>query len=153
MSTGYQRTPDEARTPVIKGYPPAAQIMGQLMNAIFLDAIDEDVARMERLNEMVLKLDPRERDGFKPIDLFVLRPSRDLGKLAVGYEKYLPRHLKMLTRALGAKETESPDILSLIMFEPHYTRELIGLGEADVDARAADLKAFLGRPLPQIRAV
>ena len=62
-------------------------------------------------------------------------PSQDLGKLAGGYEKYLPCHLKMLTRAIGAKETESPDFLSLLMFEPHYLRELIALGEADVTAR------------------
>ena len=73
MSTGYQRTPDEANTPVVHGYPPAAQIMGQLINAIFLDVIDEDVNRMERMTEMIEKLDSAQRNGFKPIDLFVLR--------------------------------------------------------------------------------
>src|SRR6185503_12702632 len=66
MSTGYQRTADEANTPVVRGYPPAAQIMGQLLNAIFLDVIDEDVVRMERLNEMIRKLPHEDRAGFKP---------------------------------------------------------------------------------------
>src|SRR5438128_2094481 len=47
MSTGYQRTPDEAEVPVVTGYPPTAQLLGQLVNAIFLDVIDEDVARMQ----------------------------------------------------------------------------------------------------------
>jgi NTE family protein len=153
MSTGYQRTKDEADTPVVEGYPPAAQLLGQLFNAIFLDVIDEDVVRMQRMNEMIEKLDPRERDGFKPIDLLVLRPSQDLGKLASAYEKYLPRHLKVLTRALGAKDTESPDFVSLLMFEPNYTRELIVLGRGDVEARAGEIREFLGRPMPQVAAV
>src|SRR5437660_4524021 len=115
MSTGYQRTPDEANTPVVRGYPPAAQLMGQLLNAIFLDVIDEDVVRMERLNEMIRKLPYEDRDGFKPIDLFVLRPSRDLGKLAGEYEKNLPRSMKIFTRALGSRETESPAFMPRMM--------------------------------------
>jgi len=68
---------------------------------------------------------------FKPIELLVLRPSRDLGKIAGAYEKYLPRYLKTLTRGLGAKETESPDFVSLLMFEPRYIAELIAIGRAD----------------------
>jgi NTE family protein len=93
MSTGYQRTADEASTPVVSGYPPAAQIMSQIINAVFLDVIDEDVVRMERMNEMIRKLAPSERNGLRPIDLHVLRPSVDLGKLAADYERYLPRDL------------------------------------------------------------
>lgn len=152
MSTGYQRTAVEANTPVVDGYPPAAQILGQLMNAIFLDVIDEDVLRMQRMNEMIRKLDARERNGLRPIDLLVLRPSRDLAKVAASYEKYLPRHLKTLTRALGAKETESPDIISLLMFEPHYTRELIDIGRADVESRIGEIRTFIGEPMQQASA-
>lgn len=144
MSTGYQRTPEEATETVIPGYPPAAQVLGQLVNAIFLDVIDEDVARMERMNEMLQKIDTRERNGFKSIDLLVMRPSEDLGKLAGDYEKYLPLNMKLLTRALGSKETEVPDFLSLLMFEPNYTRKLIEIGKADVDARLDELRVFFG---------
>jgi NTE family protein len=144
MSTGYQRTAAEASTPVVTGYPPAAQIIGQLVNAVFLDVIDEDVVRMERLNEMIRKLDARQRNGFKPIELLVLRPSQDLGKLAGKYEKNLPASLKLVTRAMGARETESPDVLSMLMFEPNYTRTLIEIGESDVESRLDELRAFLG---------
>jgi len=144
MSTGYQRTPEEAAQTVISGYPPAAQILSQLVNAIFLDAIDEDVTRMERMNEIIRKLPPDERDGLKPIDLLVLRPSVDLGKLAADYERELPRKLKLLVRALGARETESPDFISLLMFLPSYTRRIIEIGERDVEARLPEIRAFLG---------
>jgi NTE family protein len=144
MSTGYQRTAEEAATPSVTGYPPAAQILSQLVNAVFLDAIDEDVARMERMNELLRKMAPHERDGMKPIELLVLRPSIDLGKLAADYEQYLPRQLKLLVRAMGVKETESPDFVSLLMFEPTFTRRIIDLGEADVASRLAEIRAFLG---------
>jgi NTE family protein len=147
MSTGYQRTPEEASTTVIDGYPPAAQILSQLVNAIFLDGIDEDVTRMERMNEIIRKLPAHERDGLKPIDLLVLRPSVDLGQLAAKYERFLPRKVKLLVRALGAKETDSPDFISLLMFEPSYTRRIIEIGEMDVEARLPEIRQFLGEDL------
>ncbi len=144
MSTGYQRTAAEASTPTVSGYPPAAQIMSQIINAVFLDVIDEDVTRMERMNEMIRKLPPSERDGLRPIDLHVLRPSIDLGKLAADYERHLPWDLKAITRFFGANETESPDFVSLLMFEPNYLQRLIELGEHDVDSRVDELREFFG---------
>ena len=144
MSTAYQRTAVEAATPAVTGYPPPAQILGQLVNAIFLDVIEEDAARMERMNELLRKMAPHERDGLKPIDLLVLRPSVDLGKLAGEYERYLPRKLKLLVRALGAKETESPDFVSLLMFEPAYTKRIIEIGETDIELRLPEIRTFLG---------
>jgi len=149
MSTGYQRTPEEAQHPVVQGYPPTAQILSQLVNAVFLDVIDEDVARMERMNEMIRKMPENDRNGFRPVDLFVLRPSVDLSVLAAEYEKYLPRSLKLITRAMGAKETESPDFLSLLMFEPRYTKRLIEIGERDVESRLDELRVFFAEEVRQ----
>jgi len=146
MSTGYQRTPDEASRPALQGYPPAAQIMGQLLNAIFLDVIDEDVVRMERLNEMIGKIDHSMRNGFKPIELLVLRPSEDLARIASEHEKHLPLNTKLVTRALGSRETESSDLTSMLMFEPGYISRLIEIGEKDVASRLEDLSIFLGEP-------
>jgi NTE family protein len=151
MSTGNQRSPDEP-IPLLMGYPPAAQILNQLVNAIFIDAIDEDVARMQRMNEMLEKMRPEDRDGLKPIDLLVLRPSADLGKLATDCDRYLPRELKLLMRAIGVRETESADSMSLLLFEPVYTKRLIEAGEADVEKRIDEIRAFLGEDDTQISA-
>jgi len=144
MSTGYQRTFDEAAQPEVCGYPPTAQVLNQLVNAVFLDVIDEDVARMERMSELLRHLDPEQRGALRPVDLLVLRPQVDLGKLAAEYEHYLPRSVKYATRALGAKQTESPDFVSLLMFEPHYTKRLIEIGEADIESQLDKVRAFLG---------
>jgi NTE family protein len=145
MSTGHQRTPDEARIPVVEGYPPAAQVISQLVNAIFLDGIEEDVVRMQRMNEMIGQLSPEQRNGFKQIGLFVLRPSKDLGKIAGEFQRDLPRSVRLFTRTLGAYETESPDFVSMLMFEPNYTRTLIELGEHDVESKLDGLRTFFGQ--------
>ena len=82
ISTRYDRTRQEADRPLIRGYPPPAQIAGTLLNAIFLDAVDQDALRLERINRLLRKLPPAEWDGLRPIQLLVLRPSVDLGRLA-----------------------------------------------------------------------
>ena len=72
-----------------------------------------------------------------------LRPSRDLGRLAYEYEPQLPRAFRFLTRGLGTKQTRSPDFLSLILFQPDYLQKLIEVGEADAEARGAEILEFL----------
>jgi NTE family protein len=143
VSTRYARTREEADRPAISDYPPPAQVAGLLYNAIFLDQLDADALEMLRLNRLVARLPPSDRDGLRPIDLLMLRPSVDLGQLANAYEADLPRPLRFLTRGLGTGETRSNDLLSLIMFQSDYVRHLIELGENDAAARLEDIRWFL----------
>jgi NTE family protein len=143
LSTRYQRTMAEADRPQIDGYPPPAQILGHLLNAVFLDVIDEDVRRVERLDELIAALPPERRQGMEHVDLLVLRPSADLGRLAADYEPRLPRAFRFLTRGLGTQETRSPDFLSILMFQEDYLKRLLELGERDADERRDELLAFV----------
>lgn len=143
VSTRYPRTLTEADEPAHQGYPPPAQIFGNLMNAIFLDVLDRDVRRLERLNSLLRQLPPEARHDLYPIDLLLLRPSQDLGLLAANYEPQLPKVFRFLTRGLGTRETKSPDALSLLMFQPDYLRKLIAIGEQDAEAHQDELLAFL----------
>lgn len=145
ISTRYPRGRIEADIPSIAGYPPPAQILGQLMNAIFLDVLDQDEDRLERLNQLIAKIPPEERESLEPVETLVLRPSRDLGKLAAAYEPSLPSTFRFLTRSLGTRETRSPDFLSLLMFQPEYLCQLIEIGEADALARMDEILAFVGK--------
>jgi NTE family protein len=77
------------------------------------------------------------------IDLLVIRPSEDLGKLANAYEAELPRAFRFLTRGMGTKETRSNDMLSLVMFQSDYVKRLIEMGEADAADRAAEIRRFV----------
>ena len=68
----------------------------------------------------------------------------DVGKLARDFESQLPRLFRHLIRSLGSRETASPDLLSLLMFQPDYLTHLIEIGEADAEARVDDIRALLG---------
>lgn len=143
ISTRYPRSGEEADRPAIAGYPPPAQILGHLANSIFLDLMDQDVVRLERFNHLIERVPAAERGTLRPIDCLVLRPSQDLGRLAADYEVKLPKVFRFLTRGLGTRETESPDLLSLIMFQPDYTSRLIEIGEADAEAQRLKIEALV----------
>lgn len=145
ISPRYDRSQREANHPTIRHYPPPAQIAGNLLNAVFLDVLDQDIERLERLNSLVRKLPEDERDDLKPIDVLHLRPSQDLGRLSAGFEPRLPGAFKMFTRSLGTQETESPDALSLLMFQPDYIAKLIELGEDDAEAQMGAIETLLGQ--------
>ncbi len=146
ISTRYGRSQQEGDRPNVMGYPPPAQVAGLLMNAIFLDLIDQDELRLQRLNKVLRRLPPDEREGLHTIRLLVMRPSRDLGRLAGDYEPQLPAAFRFMTRGLGTRETRSPDLLSMLMFQPDYLRCLLELGEHDAEARADELHEFLTEP-------
>jgi NTE family protein len=139
ISTHYAKSVDEASAPQIVGYPPPAQILGQLVNAVFLDVIDEDTGRLERSNAFLRDLPPEQRHGYRIVDFAVVRPSQDVGRLAAQYEPRLPRSFRFVTRRLGTKETSEADFMSLFMFVPEFLRRLIELGEADAEARIEEI--------------
>jgi NTE family protein len=139
VSTRYGRTQEEADVPATEGYPPPAQILGHLLNAVFLDVIDQDIARLERLNRLLEAVPPERRNGLHPVEMKVIRPSRDLGMLAADHEVTLPRAFRFLTRSLGTRETRSPDFLSIVMFQPEYLKELIEIGERDGEKHLDEL--------------
>lgn len=143
ISTRRRRTQPEADAATVRGYPPPAQVAGVLLNAVFLDSLEQDGQLLDRINGLVRQLPPDSRQGLKPVRLVTIRPSVDLGRLANRYEPALPRGFRFLTRGLGTRQTEAPDFLSMIMFQPDYLAELIRIGEADAEARRRDLAALL----------
>ncbi|MBI4540099.1 MAG: patatin-like phospholipase family protein [Gemmatimonadetes bacterium] len=143
ISTRYVRTREEAEMPSVIGYPPPAQVLGVVLNSIFLDMLDQDAFRLERINQMLRKLPDEERNGLHIVDLLVVRPSRDLGRLAADYEPRLPRAFRFLTRGLGTRETKSPDSLSIVMFQRDYLHRLMEIGEEDAERLADDICAFV----------
>lgn len=142
ISTRYDRTLAEAHSAGISGYPPPAQVLGLLLNAVFLDLIDQDAVRLERLNKLLDKLPPEEREGMRPVRFLKVRPSQDLGALAAKFEPQLPAAFRFMTRGLGTQEQRSPDVLAMLMFQPDYLGELIDMGERDAERIAEQMEAF-----------
>ena len=141
INTRYAQTAQEADRPDVQAYPAPGSILGVLMNAVFLDVVDRDAQTLRRINALIEALPPAERNGFRPVDLLTLRPSVDLGSLAGGFEPNLPPSMRLLLGGLGAGE--SPDWLSMLLFDPGYVERLVAIGEEDVDARYDEIAAFL----------
>ena len=146
VSTRHTGSQEEADRPLIAGYPPPAQVAGVLFNAIFLDLLDTDALHLRQINEMLARLPAEEHRGLRHIDLLVVRPSENLGRIANAYEADLPRAFRFMTRGLGTRETRSNDMLSLVMFQQDYVKHLIDMGEADAAARLPEIRRFLEGP-------
>jgi len=144
ISTRHANSLAEPDQPQVAGYPPPAQILGQMIDAAFLDTVDENAFHLERSNDFLRGLPPGQRRGYHPIDLAVIRPSQDLGRIAALYEPRLPRAFRFLTRGLGTRGASNADFMSLLLFVPDYAEHLMALGEADAEARLEDVARISG---------
>lgn len=146
ISARYGRSVEEAEVPSVEGYPPPAQVLGLLFNNIFLDTLDADAARLERINRLLEQCRTWEEPAapFRPVDLMVLRPSRDLGALATEYRHRLPRMLRFLLSGLESPDSRESDFVSYLLFESHYLARLMELGERDAEAQWHRIADFMG---------
>ncbi len=138
---GNETIPFAPKTP--EAYPQPAQIMGVLLNAVFLDVLDRDVAHMRRMNALLKHTPEEERNGHRIIDIVSIRPSVDLGRLAGEFEPQLPSMFRFLTRRMGTKQVESSGALSMVMFQPDYLQRLIAIGRADAEEHATEIDDLL----------
>jgi NTE family protein len=148
VSTRFDRSRAEADRPEIAGYPPPAQILGVLSKAVFLDLLDQDAMRLERLNRLLERIPGEDRGDLRPVRLVVMRPSRDISALAGQFEPKLPRSFRWMVRGLGTRRTGSPDVLAMMMFQPDFIRLLIELGEEDAERRMDEILELLEVPTP-----
>jgi NTE family protein len=129
---------------------PVSEIAGVLLNAVFLDALDNDIDLLERINKTLTAIPDVERhrhpDLLRRIPCLALRPTEDLGQLASDqYEKF-PTMLRHLLRGIGAKGESGWDLLSYLAFQPGYVGKLIELGYEDTIARRDEIVAFFETP-------
>jgi NTE family protein len=145
LAVSTRPAPSAAAAPIFgrKRYPPLAQVLGVLSNAIFLDLLDDDFARLELRRRLLEKIAPAEREGHHPVRGLLLRPTADLGALAARFQRELPRAFRFLVGGLGTREGEGGDFLSLVMFVPEYLELLIEHGERDAAARGDELLDFV----------
>ena len=129
------------------GYPSLAQIAGHALNSIFLDSLEVDIERLQRINNTI-KLIPRaERDKhnmqLREVDVLVISPSEEIDRIAANYAHELPRSIRYLLRGLGARRSGGANLTSYLLFEPAYCRALIALGYKDTMARREEILRFI----------
>jgi len=114
--------------------PAFSQMFGFMLDSLFMDTLNASLERINRYNESA---------EMRPIETLVLTPSRDINEIARRHLGELPRALGTLLRALGAHNSANSLLLSYLLFERGFTRELIALGYQDAKARAAEIREFL----------
>lgn len=144
-------------------YGNPAYLLGKVLNALMLDHVDYDLQRMRLMNALLLGGQQAFGDEFLPkvneiiratrgsdyrvIQDCVIRPSEDLGRLAGRCYGERSRSLSparfvadlvMRSAARGVPEGEA-DLLSYVLFDASYTRQLFALGKADAERQADEI--------------
>jgi NTE family protein len=124
-----------AERPQSTDYPSLADIAGHVLNSIFLDTMDTDLERVQRINRTVETI-PEERRrelgiSLRRVETLAVIPSEDIGAIARRHVRQLPRTIRFLLRGVGAINHSSGSLVSYILFEEAYCRELIALGFHD----------------------
>ena len=147
IGVGRQLRPNAER---IEGgtYPTLAQIAGHALNSIFLDSLEVDLERLQRINRTIelIPEDVRKQVNYPlhPVAFRVITPSEELEKIAAEYAHELPRTIRALLSMVGGTHGSGSNLLSYLLFEKSYCRALIKLGYKDTMARKDDLLPFLG---------
>ena len=114
--------------------PSFGQMFGFMLDSLFMDTLNADLERISRYNET---------NYAKRIEFLVMTPTRDVNEIARRHARELPGTLRALMRMMGASSTASALLLSYLLFERGFTRELIELGREDARARGEEIRTFL----------
>lgn len=142
ISTRYDRSEAEVAAAFEQHYPTAAQMGGMIMNSVFLDVLEHDVATLERINGLVRACQAEEARDLRAVRSFVLRPSVDIGQLASQYPLPFDGPLGWVLKRLAQRNGYRPDWLSMLTFAPAYVERLIEIGYADARAQHDEIAAF-----------
>ena len=131
-----------------ESYPSLAQIAGHCLNSIFLDSLEVDLERLQRINRTLAMMPPELRAKnslpLHEVDFRVISPSEALEKIALAYTHKLPRTIRALLYTVGALKKSGSNLVSYLLFEREYCRALISLGYNDSMQRRDELMKFLG---------
>jgi NTE family protein len=146
------------KVPDTPGDPPSfAQIAGYMLDTLFMDGLYSDLERITRINEMLDSAPPGgDRRGgrpYRPIDTMLIVPSKDLRVIAHKHRAELPFAIRALLRGVGGRNPGENRLLSFLLFEMAYTRELIDLGYRDAMKVKDELLDFVnGKDVPRLFA-
>lgn len=117
--------------------PTLGRIAATMLDAMFLDAVDIDSQFMNRINLLANRLPESERD-VRVIDLCRVGPMLDFSMIAQRHRRNFPKTLRYLFGGWISSE-----LLSYLLFDGAYARELMEYGRKDGELFAEVVEEWL----------
>lgn len=157
------RADPAASPPPPPGFSGFGQIVGKVLDSVFLDRIGYDLDRLRRINDMVgavatafgpegiakmhLELSRISRPLYRHVPFSHVRPAKDLGVLAATHLSKLktggPFSASRLLKALFQDDQGTTgDAASFLLFDAGYTNDLLEAGARDAEACHVELASL-----------
>ena len=135
---------DDRRIP----FPTFGQVTGYIFDTLFMDSLDADIERLRRINHTITETrDKRVKyhdSSLRQIDYLVISPSMDIREIVERYVDNFPRSIRFLLKGIGALAREGRPLMSYLMFDAPYCKELMELGYEDGLAARKQVMHLLG---------
>jgi NTE family protein len=127
--------------------PTFGHVAGYMLDTLFMDGLYTDLERLARTNRLLEQARDTRLTGalanLRPLHTLVIVPKDDLRAAAARHVQELPRALRLLLGGLGAMNRNGMQLVSYLLFESGFTRELIEMGFRDALEMEDELRAFL----------
>jgi NTE family protein len=162
---------DDKHAPI--GEPPAPGeqpsplfLLGKTLNALLLDRIDNDIARLRRTTEFLQAgtrvygptftaeinraMGNAPERALRPVQTVLIKASKDISKMAAEFVRspaFSSRASGIVARLLRRMAEGESDLLSYLLFDGEFAHQLIELGRADARAMHEELcRLVTGQP-------
>jgi len=130
-------------------YPSFGHITGYIFDTLFMDSLDADIERMRRINHTITETRDKRVEyhdtSLRQIDYLVISPSCDIRDIVARYISNFPLSIRTLLKGIGALAREGRPLMSYLMFDAPYCKELMELGYRDGMAAREQVLRLLGR--------
>ena len=144
-------------------FPSPVFLLGKTLNALMLDRIDNEIDRLEKINDILNagrarygqdfvaqlneQLGNAPAQGLRTLDTVSIHASRNIGELSADYVRSPHFRVfgvlgKVMQRLADGEASREADLLSYLLFDGRFAGQLIQLGREDARAQHQQLCAL-----------
>ena len=121
--------------------PSISQILGHMLNSAFVDTLENDLAFLRDMNDVLDELPQglinSRKINAQKIELLEISPSKEINTLATQFYDELPKQM-----AKSIKPDSSSALLSLVLFEKGFCSALWKMGYEDASSKESNIRHF-----------